>query len=150
MWILKLEREGDNRLIFPKVSFIHLNHLYLAIPFSITPLPNLITLFTFLISAVTLAYILSSENLELGTTDKRVCVTFVIWVLVSLLSMFLSSSIYLPADQDFIFLYSCIAFHSVYHYIVIHSSAEVHLRCFPLLVIVIRAAMNVDEQVTVE
>lgn len=110
--------------------------------------PQLWSLYTFLISALSLDYILTFKDLELGTADKREHVPFVFLSLgyLSQYNFFLGLPIYLQISW-FIFLiteqYSIV---SICHIFITHNYCRA-FKLFPFSVSCHRGSMNIDEQV---
>jgi hypothetical protein len=112
--------------LFP--PFSQSDHLFLNILFAACSLLCLgnSPRFHFLVSAVTPSCVLTSEDLELGALDEREHVMFAFLGLCYLTQYDLSLFHPFTCEvHDFIFLYSWIAFPSVYaSHFIIHSSIE--------------------------
>lgn len=127
-------------------------------PFSHFLLPNTciplctshLSSYTFRVSVITIEYILTYEDLELGTMDMGEHEAFVFWDLGCLMQ-YNFFFIFIHLSTDFIFTNIWIVLHSVYgplcHYSL--TSWRTFIDCFNFLAIVNRPAIKMDEQVSV-
>lgn len=105
--------------------------------------------FTFQCSVVTPGYILTSENLQLRTSDEREYVTYVFLGLCHLTQYTLFQFHYLPTSFMIFFFFVAKQYliMYMYHIFIIHSLAEGCLWCFHFLVLWLQVVLNMAEQV---